>query len=157
MDDTVIATITASAGRRLLGILSMGTLGVLVITICFLAPPAPGLIVFLLAVGAASLWAAENMRRATTLTIELTEEGLRDSSGEVLARLDDIAGIDRGVFAFKPSNGFLLSTKTPATRVWRPGLWWRFGKRVGVGGMTPAGETKFIADYIATHVAQRDG
>lgn len=85
-------------------------------------PTGAGLIVFLLAVGAASLWAAENMRRATTLTIELTEEGLRDSSGEVLARLDDIAGIDRGVFAFKPSNGFLLSTKTPATRVWRPGF-----------------------------------
>lgn len=156
MTDEVIATISASAGRRILGIASMGVLGAMVIIICLVTPPAPGLVVFLLLVGAASLWSAENMRRATALTIELTATELRDSSGQTLVTLEDVAGVDRGVFAFKPSNGFLLKTKSPGTRVWRPGLWWRFGRRIGVGGMTPGGETKFVADYIATYVAQRD-
>jgi hypothetical protein len=156
MNDEVIATIGASAGRRFLGIASMGILGFLVIGVCIVAPPSPLLVVFLLVVGGAALWSADNMRRATALTIELTDAGLCDSSGQVLATLDDIEKIDSGVFAFKPSNGFLLRLKTPATRVWRPGLGWRFGRRLGVGGMTPGHQTKFVADYIATHVAQRD-
>jgi hypothetical protein len=41
----------------------------------------------------------------------------------VLARIDEIASLDRGTFAFKPSNGFLLRLSRKGTRVWRPGLW----------------------------------
>ena len=152
----VIATISASPGRRWLGIMCMATLGVLVITIGFFRPPGLGLTIFLLVIGAASLWAATAMQRATAHTIELTATELRDTSGEVLAELENIQSIDRGVFAFKPSNGFLLRLKQPATRLWRPGLWWRFGRQVGVGGMTPGPQTKFVAEYIGKYIAQRD-
>ena len=76
-------------------------------------------------------------------------EGLRDGNGRLLCRMDQIAGVDRGAFAFKPSNGFLVKLKEPMPRVWQPGLWWRLGRRIGVGGVTPAGQGKFMADMIA--------
>ena len=98
------------------------------------------------------------MRRATSNAIELTATILRDSDGTVIARIEDIEHIDRGVFAFKPSNGFLLRTKagTGGTREWRPGLWWRMGRRIGIGGMTPGRQTKYMAEAIATIIATRD-
>jgi hypothetical protein len=46
----------------------------------------------------------------------------------------------------------MIRLKTPASRVWAPGLWWRFGKRVGVGGVTPAGQGKAMADVIAARI-----
>ena len=156
MKDEVIATVNASSGRRVLGICSLAVLGFLLIYLCFAQPPALLGQVFLLGVGAASLWVADKMRRATSVIIEMTETEIRDSSGTVIARLDDVVSIDRGFFAFKPSNGFLLRTKDAQSRVWRPGLWWRVGRQIGVGGMTPGHQTKFMSEIIAAIIAQRD-
>jgi len=152
----VLATITASPGRRILGIGSLWILSILVIYVAIVQPPAMGWQVFLFALGGVSIWIAEQMRRATALTLELTMLELRDTGGTVLARMDDIQMIDRGMFAFKPSNGFLLRLTTPGARNWRPGLWWRMGRRVGVGGMTPGHQAKFMAEMISAMIAERD-
>jgi len=82
----------------------------------------------------------------------LSETELKDTAGNVLALLSDIEGVDRGMLAFKPSNGFVLRLKTSQPRAWAPGLWWRVFKRVGVGGVTPSGPTKFMAEQIALRV-----
>ena len=156
MENEVIATVSASAGRRLLGIVSLTLLGFLLIYLCFAQPPALLGQVFLLGIGAGSLWVAYKMHHATALVIEMTDSEIRDSSGALIARLDDVESIDRGFFAFKPSNGFLLRTKQPQPRIWRPGLWWRVGRQIGVGGMTPGHQTKFMSEIIAATVAQRD-
>jgi hypothetical protein len=151
----VLATIKASAGRRILGIGSLWILSLTVIYIAIVQPPAMGWQAFLFVLGGASIWIAEQMRRATALTLELTTDELRDSAGHVLARTDDIASIDRSMFAFKPSNGFLLRLKSPGPQTWRPGLWWRIRSRVGVGGMTPGHQAKIMAEMIAAIIAQR--
>ncbi|TMM55108.1 hypothetical protein [Sulfitobacter sabulilitoris] len=155
-DSEVLATVGASMGRRLLGITSLAVLGGMVIYVALATPPDLGWQVFLLALGGAAIWMADAMRRGTAHVIELTETELRDSSGEILARVADIESMDRGFFAFKPSNGFLLKTRSPGTRVWRPGLWWRMGRRIGVGGMTPGSQTKFMSEVLAAMMAQRD-
>lgn len=156
MSDEVIATVHASAGRRFLGITALAFLGFLLIYLCIVQPPSLLGGLFLLVVGAASLMLAEKMRRSTAHVIEMTDTEIRDSSGHVIARLDDIVSIDRGFFAFKPSNGFLLRTKKPEGRVWRPGLWWRIGRQIGIGGMTPGHQTKFMSEIIAAQIALRD-
>jgi hypothetical protein len=76
----------------------------------------------------------------------------------VIAALGDIQSMDRGFFAFKPSNGFLLKLRRGAggPRVWRPGLWWRMGGRIGIGGMTPGNQTKFMSDVLAAMMAERE-
>ena len=74
---------------------------------------------------------------------------MRDSSGTVLARIDEIRSVVRGTFALKPSNGFTLVLNSKKPRAWMPGLWWRLGRRVGVGGVTNAGQAKFMAERIS--------
>ncbi|MEQ3709292.1 MAG: hypothetical protein ABNH38_20210 [Tateyamaria sp.] len=152
---TVLATITASPGRRILGIGSLWILSLMVIYVAIVQPPELGWQLFLFVLGGGSIWIAELMRRATAVTLELTREELRDSMGVVLARIDEVTGLDRGMFAFKPSNGFLLRLDNKKPRAWRPGLWWSLGSRIGVGGMTPAHEAKFMAEIIANLLAER--
>lgn len=153
--DAVLATITASPGRRILGIGSLYILSLMVIYVAIAQPPDLGWQLFLFALGGGAIWIAELMRRATAFRLELTREELRDSSGAVLARVDEITGLDRGMFAFKPSNGFLLRLNKTKPRAWRPGLWWTLGSRIGVGGMTPAHQAKFMAEIIAALLVER--
>ena len=81
--------------------------------------------------------------------ILLTREGLFDTTGRAICALDEIEKIERSFFAFKPSNGFLVRLKTPLETAWVPGLWWRFGRRVGIGGITSVSECKAMADTIS--------
>lgn len=155
-DQETLAVVNASPGRRVLGLLSLGTLGFLTLSVAVSRPPAPGWQVFLLAMGAGALWAALATWRATASAVVLNEAGLQDADGTVIAPVEEIDGLDRGVFAFKPSNGFLLRTRSRAPAAWRPGLWWRLGRRVGVGGMTPRGQAKAMAEVLAMVLARRD-
>lgn len=155
-DTDVLATVKASAGRRFLGIGLLSVLGVLVIYVAIASPPSFGWQIFLVALGITALLVADAMRRSTAHVLELTRTELRDSGGVVIADVAEITGIDRGAFAFKPSNGFLLRLKNTGPRNWRPGLWWRVGRRVGVGGMTPGRQTKYMAEIIAVMLAERE-
>lgn len=155
-ENEVLAVVRASTGRRVLGIASLGLLGVLLIYIAFSQPPAIGWQAFLLVIGGGALWCANAMWRATSSAVELTPLMLRDADGTVIAMVADIDGMDRGFFAFKPSNGFLLRTTQKAPRLWRPGLWWRMGRRIGIGGMTPGSQTKFMSEILAAMMATRD-
>lgn len=155
--DEVLATTRASGGRRMIGLTSLAALGLFLIYVAFTSSPGFGWQAFLLFMGGGAIWMADKMRRATAGAIELTPKVLRDSDGTIIAHVADIEHIDRGVFAFKPSNGFLLRTKsgTGDETVWRPGLWWRVGRRVGVGGMTPGSQTKFMSEIISAMIATR--
>lgn len=155
-EDVVLARVAASMGRRVLGIGMMAFLAVLVIYVAIVTPPSLGWQIFLIALGAVSLMIANAMRMSTQHGLELTRTELRDDTGTVIVRLNDVTSIDRGAFAFKPSNGFLLRLDKPYTRAWQPGLWWRSASRVGVGGMTPMRQTKYMAEVIAIMIAERE-
>ncbi len=104
-ENGVYARVYAAPMRRLFAYAMLVSLGALLLWLVFTTPPTAGwaVVMGLIAVGA--LYLAERTRRATATVLELTAEELRDSSGRVLARVEDIEKIDRGVFAFKPSNG----------------------------------------------------
>ena len=153
----VVAVVRASAGRRVLGLGALAILGILLIYVAFATPPTFLAQVFLIAVGGGALWMADAMRRATANCVELTETELRDSDGTVIARIEDIEGLDRGFFAFKPSNGFLIKVAHKSDNHWRPGLWWRLGRRIGIGGVTPGNQTKVMSEILAVMMAKRDG
>lgn len=153
----VLAMLRVSPVRRVLGLAVMGLLAGLLLYIALVRPPvAPGWRAFLLALGGGTLLLAEAMRRATGRTLLLTRAGLFDGDGREIARIDRIAGVERGAFAFKPSNGFTLRLSEPGPRAWAPGVWWRLGRRVGVGGVTSAGEARAIADLLAAMLAGED-
>ena len=148
--------IEASAPRRAFGVGMLAALGLILIYVALSQPPSnPAWGVFLVLMGAGSLWAAYRMHAATRTRLELTERELRSSDGTVIARIDDIRSLDRGTFAFKPSNGFLLRLSAKTPRRWQPGLWWSLGDRVGVGGVTAAAQTKAMAEIISALIASR--
>ncbi|SHJ39436.1 hypothetical protein SAMN05444000_10848 [Shimia gijangensis] len=157
MTDEILATVSASAPRRWLGVGVMALLGALLLYVAFAIPPGKFLWqAFLVVLGLAALALAEKTRRATERVIELTAEGLRDSAGEMVASIEQIDRIERGTFAMKPSNGFLVRLKTPRARRWLPGLWWATGRRVGIGGVTPGSQTKFMAQMLEAMLAERN-
>jgi len=145
-----IATLTPSPIRRAFSITVLMVLGVLLIYLAFTASLASvARQIFLIAVGIGALSLGDRIRRASALSIVMTQDTITDSSGRELCRMDDIVSIDRGMFAFKPASGFLVRTKLPLGRHWSPGLWWRFGRSIGIGGATPASQGKLMADIIA--------
>ncbi|QBF31205.1 hypothetical protein [Thalassococcus sp. S3] len=155
MSDEVLAVVRASSPRRWMGIVMLVVIGLLVIYVALATPPALEWQVFLIVTGLVALWVADKMRRATEGWIELTEDALRSSDGQVIALVDEIENLDRGLFAFKPSNGFLVKTKAPGPRAWHPGLWWRIGRRIGVGGVTAAAQTKAMSEILSALLMAR--
>lgn len=151
-DQPVIVAPTAV--RRSMGVFALWALGALLLLIVVAAPPegVMGKLV-LLGFGLGALALGEATRRATAHHVMLTPEGLSDSAGRVLCRMEEIAAVERGVFAFKPSNGFLVRTHGRQKRAWAPGLWWRFGKKIGIGGVTPASQAKFMAEMLSARLA----
>src|SRR6056297_1223077 len=105
-DSEVLVVLSASTGRRVLGVGAVGGLGLTLLYLVLAQAPAPGWQVFMVSLAALALWMASRMWRATERWLELTREGLRDNTGRMIAPIDQIVSVDRGVFAFKPSNGF---------------------------------------------------
>ncbi|QYK43616.1 MAG: hypothetical protein KF887_15975 [Paracoccaceae bacterium] len=155
----MIARLYPSGPRRAFGVAVLVALGAMLVWIAMARPPeALGWRLFLLGFGAFVLWAAVRLWQATAIGLELTEAELREEGGgRVLAAVARIRGVSRGALAFKPSNGFLITLDGPAPRVWAPGLWWRLGRRLGVGGVTSGQEARFMAETIAALIARRDG
>ncbi|MDU8942123.1 hypothetical protein [Ovoidimarina sediminis] len=157
--DRILATLTPRGTRRWIGVLVQAALGALLLLLS--ATMLRGSVLWsvtLAFVGVVALYGAFRLIRATEGWIELTREELRSSSGQVLARMENVRGVDRGAFAFKPSNGFLVTlNSSDGSRTWVPGMWWKIGRLVGVGGVTPASEGKFMAEMISALLAERDG
>ncbi|KPD12720.1 hypothetical protein [Phaeobacter sp. 11ANDIMAR09] len=155
MTDEVLVTVEASGLRRVMGVTMLAVVGVALLSVAVSNPPSLAWLVFLLVVGLGALWLAVRMWQGTQYKIELTEEVLRCTDGTVIAQVSDIEAIDRGFFAFKPSNGFLIRTATPGARVWLPGLWWRAGRRIGIGGVTPGSQSKTMSEILSAMIAKR--
>lgn len=146
-----------SAPRRAVGFAMQVALGLLLIWIAVVHPPEnPLWLVFLVIAGIAVLMLARKGWIGSRAAIVLDAEGLRGSDGRPIALLADIASVDRALFSFKPSNGFLVRLRAPAPRAWVPGMWWRVGRRVGIGGVTGGAQTKLLADALSVLVAERD-
>ena len=150
-----LAEISVSPGRRFFGVAVLAGLGALMLRMALAGAGGSWLDAMVLVMGLIAIFGAWTMYRATRLGLILRADGLYDSNGTCLTKIDDIVTVDRGTFAFKPSNGFLLRTATRGSRLWRPGLYWRFGRRIGVGGITRAPEAKQMADILSVMLAER--
>lgn len=157
MDQDIVATLTPSLARRAMAVTALSLVGALLLWVAATTPPEKlGWLVFMVGVGALFIWVSWLLWKATGRQIVLTRDGIFDSSGACLARMDNITSVERGVFAFKPSGGFVVRLKTAPGRDWAPGLWWRFGKLLGVGGVTPNAQGKVLAEMITLVLQDRN-
>ncbi|QFU07989.1 hypothetical protein PARPLA_02509 [Rhodobacteraceae bacterium THAF1] len=149
----VMARLTAATPRR---VIAVGILFLLAAMLVWIAGTTPADLIWkfvLFAVGLVTGWAALAMWQATGVNLLLTKDGIVQSNGRVVVAMDQIVDVDRGVFAWKPSNGFSVRLASRHSVAWAPGLWWRYGRRLGVGGVTGAGAAKAMADILAMHLA----
>lgn len=145
--------IGASPARRIFLLACFGLLGVLLVWLGFAATGAgfilqAGLVLF----GALVLAMLPRFYRSGSKTLALTPQGLVDSDGLVICEIANIASVERGTFAFRPSNGFLIRLRISGPLAWEPGMWWRIGTRLGVGGILNASQTKLMADLLSARI-----
>ena len=152
----VLAELRPSPPRRVVGAAVLGLLGFGLLYFGFRHPTDPvGWTFFLLAFGLGAIWLAWRLWVATAQGLILTARDLRTTDGTLLAMVDQITAIDRGVFAVKPAGGFTLVTKQKGPRAWAPGLWWRAGRRIGIGGVTHRHEGRYMAEILAEMIDTR--
>lgn len=108
-------------------------------------------------ISAAGAFLALRFWKSTATGLELTLTELRESGGRRLVLVDDIVAVERGAFGvIKPTNGFVLVIRGKMPAAAQPGIWWRLGKRIGVGGLTGAGEGKAMAELLEEIIKRRE-
>ncbi|WP_010142135.1 hypothetical protein [Oceanicola sp. S124] len=157
---TELARLGIGSVRRVVGLVVTGGLALSLAWLALGPAPEPEsapLVLRLLLLVLAGLAALVSWRllQASQQVLVLTTEGLFEEDGVMLAEMAQIEGVDRGLFAFKPSNGFLLKLTSRGPRRFRPGLYWQFGRRLGVGGLVRGAEAKQMADALALHLARQ--
>jgi len=141
--------LNASPSRRILGVSMLGALGALMIYLALTQVNGPVAVILFIGLGSSALWAALRMWEVTKGALILTQTELRSSEGKVLTQITDVTRVDRGILAMKPSAGFSLSTGMKHPLAWAPGLYWQWGRRIGVGGVTSAAHARMMADMIS--------
>lgn len=101
-------------------------------------------------------WFAWAMASAKASSLTFDGETLTDNAGVAVCHIDEVDRIERGFAMFKPSGGFAILLKAEKPRGWSPGLWWRWGKRIGVGGATYGRAARNMADSMSIALAMRD-
>jgi len=148
--DEVLATIRPTLLRRGFAVGLLAFLGVVLVYLGFAGEGAgPVLRIVFVLMGAGSLVLSQHVWKVTDVLLILTETKLADSEGRVLCTTEEIVAMQRSAFEFKPSNGFAVKLTHKAERAWVPGIWWRYGRRLGVGGVVSKQEAKLMADIMA--------
>ena len=153
----VLARMQPGPGRRMLAVALQAALGLALLYAGLVSGPGGALLRALLTLaGAMALWQAQRSWQAGARALELREDGLFDGDGQLLCPLDNIEAIETGVMAFKPTNGLALRLREPMPRGWEPGLWWRYGRRMGLGGATPPHQGKQMAEMLSLLLEKKD-
>ena len=100
-------------------------------------------------------WFAWAMATAKASSLTFDGETLTDDAGVVVCHIDEVDKIERGFAMFKPSGGFAILLKEEKPRGWSPGIWWRWGKRIGVGGATYGRAARNMSDAMTIAQAMR--
>ena len=149
--------LAVSPARRLFSAASVAALAGLSIALGLgTATMAPAGRAVLAGGGIGGLWLARALWHAGGRALIFSPAaGLAEEGGRPVAPIEAIETVDRGVFAFKPSGGFVVTLRAPMPAAWAPGLWWRLGRRVGVGGAVTPAAARAMADMIAIELARR--
>lgn len=153
----VIARLPCSPIRRIMGAVFLALPGIILIWLAVTRSESTVLVTaFSALVGFAMVWGSWRVWTATQNGLVLTEDGLFDDTGRSICPLAEIERVESGILAIKPSGGFVLHLFNPAPPGWVPGLWWRRGRRLGVGGSVNARMAKAMSEAIAMLVLRRN-
>jgi len=147
--DEILIGVDASPIRRLIGVMALLALCAIVLWHGYqrYSDSGEGLITMLIAL--AGIYGALRFWQSSSIGLVLTPTELRETGGRQVVRVADITSVNREAFGIiKPTNGFVIVTRESLPAAISPGIWWRLGRRIGIGGLTGAGEGKAMAELL---------
>jgi hypothetical protein len=148
-DQDFIAALRVSFGRRFIGCSVLAALTIL-FAVLAVQGAGTGAVAFGLA-AALSAGVTVGIWQVSAREVVMKPTGLFDSNGAVIVTLDQIERINSGPLSIRPSNGFSIRLTSRQSAHWAPGLWWRWGRMVGIGGLTSAKPSRDLANLLQTH------
>ena len=150
----VLATLRASPLRRAFALFALGSLGAVFVYLAIALQTGLAYRLALIAIAVPAFIAFDRMRQASRGTFTVTDDGLWFND-TLLAPMAGIERVEVGMFALKPTNGFAVIMQGKAANTIAPGMYWQFGRRIGVGGVTEPGAAKFMADTLIVLLKER--
>ena len=95
-----------------------------------------------------ALWFKSFLNRYSKMGFLINQEGLFNLDKSLICRIDEIDQIDTSPYTFKSANGFIVILKTKNSFKTVPGLYWRLGKRISIGGLIAKNESKFVSSTL---------
>ena len=94
------------------------------------------------------LWFRRFLSRYSKIGFVISTDGLFDLNMDLICTIDDIKKIDVSPYTFKSANGFIILLKTKSSFKSIPGLYWRVGKRISIGGLVSKNESKLLSGRL---------
>ena len=94
------------------------------------------------------LWFKRFLKRYSNVGFLINDTGLFNLDETIVCKMSDIARVDVSPYTFKSANGFIVLLKTQSSFKSIPGLYWRLGKRISIGGLVSKNESKFLSGAL---------
>ena len=104
--------------------------------------------IFFSILGSAIVYLAFRFANKTKRGIIFNKTGLYELDGVLICPLNEIKEVDTSPYTFKPANGFIIKLKKSTKFGWSPGLWWKYKKRMTVGGMISKQESVIASQLL---------
>ena len=103
-----------------------------------------------------ALWFTRFLKRYSKVGFLINQSGLFNLDGSIICEIGDIEIIDVSPYTFKSANGFIVILKTKNSFKLIPGLYWRLGKRLSIGGLVSKTESKFLSQALLRFYEEKE-
>ena len=96
-----------------------------------------------------AFWFKRFLSQYSNVGFLINKMGLYDLHENLICRISDIQRVDSSPYTFKSANGFIIILKEKTSFQLVPGLYWRLGRRISVGGLISKNESKLLSTAVA--------
>ncbi|MEE2775026.1 MAG: hypothetical protein VYE27_08945 [Pseudomonadota bacterium] len=122
---------------------SVGLLGLILIINSFSLDKAANL--FFFCIGLTIILISYRIYQNRDKGFIITPCGIFEKNGRLICNFNEIDKIDTSPFSFKATNGFVVKLKNKTTFDFSVGLWWKYNRRLSIGGMISKNESKYLS------------
>lgn len=98
----------------------------------------------------AAIWGgcALNIAVFSARALHLYDDRLETDRTTPLFNLDDVLEIQQAERAGRKGAALVVRLRAPLGATWHVGLFWRFGARIGIGGLTAPHDIAMLGDHL---------
>ena len=95
-----------------------------------------------------AFWFKNFLKKYSKVGFLINEQGLFNLDKSPICKMHEIDRVDASPYTFKSANGFIIILKTKNSFESVPGLYWKVGKRISIGGLVSKNESKFLSGLL---------